>query len=166
MGRPGGGGFASQQGQHAGLLQHATIDQLDVVDQHALFLDALRERRHRAWRGAADVRVVAAAADVEGRRAGITIRLIRRTERGKIDRRDHGDVGQMGAAVVGVVQHEHVARAHRPRVLPDHCLDAFAHRTQVNRHVRRIGDQVALCIEQCAAEIEALLDVDRVGCVL
>ena len=38
----------------------------------------------------------------------------------------------------------------------------LAHRAQVHRHVRRVGDQVAVGVEQRAGEIEPLLDVDRV----
>ena len=36
----------------------------------------------------------------------------------------------------------------------------------MHRHVRRVGDQVALGVEQRAGEIEPLLDVDRVRGVL
>ena len=72
----------------------------------------------------------------------------------------------MRAAVVGRVQHVDVARLHLPGVLADHGLDRLAHRAQVHRHVRRIGDQVALGVEQRAGEIEPLLDVHRVRGVL
>jgi hypothetical protein len=52
-----------QQGPHLGLAQPPSRShQLDVVDLHALFLDARGERRHRARRDAADVGMVAAAA--------------------------------------------------------------------------------------------------------
>ena len=68
----------------------------------------------------------------------------------------------MRAAVVRRVQHEHVAAAHRAAAAVDDRLHALAHRAQVHRHVRRVGDQVALGVEQRAREIEPLLDVDRV----
>ena len=42
-------------------------DQLDVVEQHALLVDVRRIRRHRARRDAADIGVVAAGSDEEGR---------------------------------------------------------------------------------------------------
>ena len=51
---------AGQQVQHFLLAQVALIDQLDVVDLHALFLDAGGERRHRAGRDATHIRMVAA----------------------------------------------------------------------------------------------------------
>ena len=68
--------------------------------------------------------------------------------------------------MVGVVQHINVARLHAAVVLANHGLDALAHRAQVHRHVRRIGNQVALCVKQRARKIQALLDVHRVRGVL
>ena len=54
----------------------------------------------------------------------------------------------MGSAVVGVVEHKHIAGLHAALVFKDDCFDALAHRAKVHRHVRRIGDQVALRIKQ------------------
>src|SRR5689334_23417399 len=48
----------------------------------------------------------------------------------------------------------------------DARLDRLAHRSQVHRHVRRVGDQVAFGVEQRAGKVEALLDVHRVRRVL
>jgi hypothetical protein len=70
------------------------------------------------------------------------------------------------AAVVRVVEHIDIPGLHRAGVLADDGLDALAHAAQVHRHVRRVGDQVAVGIEQRAAEVQPLLDVDRVGGVL
>ena len=81
-------------------------------------------------------------------------------------RRDHRDIGQMRAAVVRGVQHVHVAGLDAPRVLPDHRLDRLAHRAEMHRHVRRVGDQVAAAVEDGAGEVEPLLDVHRVRGVL
>ena len=53
-------------------------------------------------------------------------------------------------------------RLHRARAPVDDRPHALAHRAQVHRHVRRVGDQVALGVEQRAGEVEPLLDVDRV----
>ena len=100
--------------------------------------------------------MVAARTHVEHRHLGAT----------QVHRCDDRDVGQVRAAVVGVVQHVDITALHGAGVLADHGLDALAHAAQVHRHVRRVGDQVALGIEQRAAEIEPLLDVDRVGGVL
>ena len=51
---------AVQQREHFRLTQVAAVNQLDVVDLHALFFDAGRKRRHRTGRDAADVGMVAA----------------------------------------------------------------------------------------------------------
>ncbi len=51
---------ARQQRQHLGLAQTACVHQLEVVDHHAFFKNAARERRHGARRDAADVGMVAA----------------------------------------------------------------------------------------------------------
>ena len=136
-------------------------DQLHVVEQHALLVDVRRIRRHRARRDAADVGVMAARRDVELRANGVcsALGIGRLVEK---HRRDHRDVGQMRAAVVRRIEHEHVAGLHRAGAAVDDRLHALAHRAQVHRHVRRIGDQVAFGVEQRAREIEPLLDVDRV----
>ena len=116
----------------------------------------LRERRHRPGRAAADVGVMAARADVEQDLAAGAV------EHGRDDR----DVRQVRAAVVRIVDHVGVAGLHAAGVLADHRLDRLAHRAEVHRHVRRVGDQVALGVEQRAREVEPLLDVDGVGGVL
>jgi hypothetical protein len=101
--------------------------------------------------------VVATRADVERRQLARVF---------QVHRRDDGDVGQVRAAVVRIVERVHVAALHRPGVPRDHGLDRLAHRAEVDRHVRRVGDQVAVGVEQRAREVEPLLDVDRVGGVL
>ena len=91
---------------------------------------------HGAGGDAADLGVVAAGGDVEQRCVGLVL--------GVEDRRDHGDVGQVGAAVVRVVDRVDVARPHLAGVAPEHLLDALAHRAQVHGDVRGVGDQVAV----------------------
>ena len=63
--------------------------------------------------------------------------------------------------MVGVVEGEDVAAAD-VRVALDHHLDRLAHGAEVHGHVRRVGDQAAVGVEDRAGEIEPLLDVDRV----
>jgi hypothetical protein len=86
-------------------------------------------------------------------------------------RHDHGDVGQVRAAAIGRVERIYVARQHAAPVgaVPtrlDHGADALAHRAEMDRDVRCIGDEVAVAIEQRAGEIEPLADVDRSGAAL
>ena len=92
------------------------------------------------------------------------------------DRHDDGDVGQMGAAIIGGVERVDVARLHAPpvhghaagaRAAPaQDGADAVAHAAQMHRHMRRIGDQIACRVEQGAGEIEPLADIDRGRAVL
>src|ERR1700692_1801980 len=73
---------------------------------------------------------------------------------------DDCDVWEVSAAVIGVVEDVDVAAAD-VRVALDHHLDRLAHRAEVDRHVRGVGDQAAFTVEHRAGEVEALLDVDR-----
>ena len=68
----------------------------------------------------------------------------------------------MRAAVVRSVEHECIASSHRAGAALNDRLDALAHRSQMHRHVRRVGNQIAFGVEQRAGKIEALLDVDRI----
>ena len=78
-------------------------------------------------------------------------------------RRNDRHIRQVRATVVRIVQHIHITPLHPAGVLTHHGLDALPHRAKMHRHMRRIGDEVALSVEQCATEIQALLDVHRVG---
>ena len=136
-----------------GLAQAALLHQQEIVDQHALFFHHFAARRHRSWSDAADVRVMAARTDVEQDLfPGIV-------ENGSDDRH----VRQVRAAVVGGVQHVDIPGLHPAAICADDDAHALAHRTQVHRHVRRVGDQVPLPIEHGAGKIEPFLDVDRVS---
>ena len=81
-------------------------------------------------------------------------------------RRAHGDVRQMGAAVIGRIDRVDVARPDVSGVLADDGLDRTVHRAEMHRHVRGVGDQRAVVGEHGAGEVEPLLDVDRIGGVL
>src|SRR3546814_9981786 len=81
-------------------------------------------------------------------------------------RHDDGDVGKMRAAVIGCVERIGVAAPDAARVLGSLAEDgahAFAHRAEVDGHVRRVGDGAARAVEDRAGEIEPLADVDRRG---
>ncbi len=130
----------------------APVDHLEVVDDDAFLVDGGGQRGHGARRHAAHVGMVAAAGGVE--QDGLAVRVEHR--------RDHGDVGQVGAAIVGRVEHEDVAGVHH-RVVGDDGLHGFVHGPQVHRHVRRVGDELAIGVEYRAGEVEPLLDVHRVG---
>ena len=74
---------------------------------------------------------------------------------------DHRDIRQVRAAGVRRVQRKDIARLHVAAAPPHDFLHGLAHRAQVHRHVRRVGDELSLRVEQRAGEIEALLDVHR-----
>ena len=77
--------------------------------------------------------------------------------------RDDRHVRQMRAAVVRRIAREHITVADIAFMLCDDRGDAIAHRSKMYRHVRRIGDEIAVGIEDRAGEIEPFLDVHR-GC--
>ena len=154
----GGPVAAGQQKAGLRLRKTALFDQQDIVDQHALFLHGAAHRGHGARGDPADIPVMASGCDEGDQRPLLP-------EHGG----DHGDVRQVCTAVVGGVQHVDVAglepppvrrprRRHRPHAVP--------HGAEVHGHVRRVGDQVRLPVEQGAGEVEPLLDIDRVGGVL
>ena len=123
------------------------------VQHHPLLVDRMRERRHRSGLDAADVGMVAARGDVE---AGLRRIVLH-------EHRHHdGDIGQVGAAGVGVVEREGLARL-QVRMAVAHGADAGAHAAQVHRHVWRVGHQPAVGVEQGAGEVEPFLDVHRMG---
>ena len=156
-------GIVTGQQQVAGRrrFEDALGHQPEVIDHHAFFGDVAAVGRGRPRGAATDIGVVAPAGngrhDLQRAAAGAW--------RGE-DRCDHGYIGQMGAAVEGVVHHEHVPGADAPSVFVQDLLHALAHRAQMHRHVRRVGNQIPARVEQGAGEVQPLLDIDRVGGVL
>ena len=75
-------------------------------------------------------------------------------------RGDHGHVGQVGAAVIGVVEGDDVAWLQGASPQPQHGLHAFAHRAEMDRDMRGVGHQTALGVEYRAGKIQPLFDVD------
>ena len=145
-----------QQVVESRLAERAPLDQQEIVDQHAFFFDDGAVRRHRTRGQAADIGVMATGADIE---QDVLARLVE-------DRGHDGDVGQMGAAIIGRVQHVDVAGIDAARIVVDHGADALAHRAQMHRHMRCVGDQCAAGVEDGAGEIDTFLDVHRIGRVL
>ena len=155
-----------EQVDQVGLAEAAAVDQAEIVDQDAFLVDRRRQRRHRAGRRAADIGMVAARGDPEqnvvfvGRASGAPRLLFAE------DRRADGDVGQVGAAVIGGVEGEDVAGMNVAGILADDRFHRAIHRAEMDRHVRGIGDQPPFAVEDRAGEVETLLDVDRIGGVL
>ena len=81
---------------------------------------------------------------------------------GRLPRHEHGhddrDVGQVGSAGKGIVQREGFAGVQH-RMAIANGAHAGAHTAQMDGHVRRIGDQAAVGVEQGAGKIQPLLDI-------
>ena len=103
VGAAGGIFCAGQQRAEFGFAEVAAIDQQEIVDDDAFFLQRAGHRRGGARGDAADIGVMAAAADEEQ-----DVRCRRIEHRG-----NDGDIGQMRAAVERVVQRHDVARLQR-----------------------------------------------------
>ena len=69
----------------------------------------------------------------------------------------------MRAAGVGGVEQVGVAGAQGAAVTFEHGLHRGAHRAQMHRQVRGVGDEVSAPVEHGAAEVQTLLDVHRAG---
>ena len=150
-----GMGSAGQQFEERLLAEDAVLHQQEIVDQRAFLVDVRRIGGHRARGDAADVGVMGPRGGEEQELAGF-----------REHRHDHRHVGQMGAAVVRIVEGVDVARPHAAATLADDGAHRFAHRAQMDGHVGGVGDQPALGVEQGAGEIQPFLDVDRIGGVL
>src|SRR5208283_3956869 len=76
------------------------------------------------------------------------------------------DIGKMRAAREGIVQSVDIPRPNSFLPALNDRLHRASHRTKMHRHMWRVGNQPSLGIEQCAGEIETLLDVNRICGVL
>ena len=120
--------------EHRVFAEAPGLDQLERVDIDTFLLDARGLGAHRAWRDAADIGVMPA----------------RRHEEQNLGaafgehRGHHGDVGKMRAAVIGRVQHPHIAGLEIAADLAPHGLDAPVHRAEMHRDMRRVGDEAAV----------------------
>ncbi len=147
---------AGEEGAELRLAEAPLRDEEEVVDHHPLLFEALRTGRGRARGEAADIGVVAARGDE------IADLLPPFVE----DRRNHGDVGEVGAALIGIVERNHIARPQPAAAAGKHGAHALAHRAEMHRHMRSVGDEPSFGIEQGTGEVEPLLDVDAARGVL
>ncbi|GAK34077.1 hypothetical protein AQ1_01973 [alpha proteobacterium Q-1] len=76
---------------------------------------------------------------------------------------DDSNIGQMRAAIEGIVHHHRITGMKLPRKGGHHCLYAFPHRAQMHRHMGGIGDQIAIAIKHRAGKIEPFLHIHRMG---
>ena len=152
---PVGGGLGAQVGEALAREAHLRGELLQGAgigagrrDHHALLLERGRARRHAAGGRPADVGVVGAAGGEADHLA-----------RGE-DGRDQGDVGQVGAALVGVVEDPRVAWA---LLQLEYGGDRVRHRAEVDGDVLGLHDQLSGGVKERGRAVVALLDVGRVG---
>ncbi len=112
------------------LVEAPVADDPHWHEQRAFFADVAAAGRHRARRDSADVGVVRARSRDEIDPAAGSVE----------NRRHHGHVRKVRAAVVGRVDEERVAGPHQCPVGLEHGGDARSHRPEMHRHVRRVGD--------------------------
>ena len=77
-------------------------------------------------------------------------------------RGNQGDVRQVGAAQVGVVQDDHIPGPQCARKGIQRCLHRSGHGPQVNGLVRGLGHHLAGGVKNRAGEVPPLLDVGRI----
>ena len=86
-------------------------------------------------------------------------------------RHDHRHIGQMRAAPKGIVEDIGIAAQHTSAIMGlvvsiasarfDNALNAVAHRSKMDRNMRRIGNESAAGVKQSAGKIEPFLNVHR-----
>ena len=74
---------------------------MEIVEQYTLLIDMGGIRRHRARRDPANIGVVGTGRGVENHLALVIE-----------DRQDDGHIGQMRAAIVGIIEREHITGLH------------------------------------------------------
>ncbi len=133
-----------QHGTHQGSAFHDSNGR----DPEALAVD-VGGGSHRARLRTPHVRVVRTVRAVEVRARGSR----------EVHRRDQGDVRQVRAARVGIVQQHDVPGTHLDPL--DRGLVAHGGRAQMHRLVRGLADHAPVAVEQRAGEVAPLLDVGR-----
>ena len=128
----------AQQRTHVRFEQLPPAHQQHIVEQDAFLIHRCAIRRHRARSDPADIGMMAARGDKPGR-----LRISFRRK----DRHHHGDVRQMRAAFIRRIECVDVASQDAPpvtRAAADDRAHAFTHRAEMDRHMRRIGDEIAV----------------------
>ena len=115
------------------------------------FLRDFATGAHGAGIHSADVGMVGAVGDVERRT------ISAREKNG----RDHGDVGQMRAATIGIVEDRNIAG--REAEIGENSGDGHGHGAEMDGHVVAHRDEVALGGEDGGGVVAAFLDVGREG---
>ena len=147
---------AKEKGGYLFFKKTTVFDDPEIVDINAFFFDSGRKRRHRTGCETANIGMMATRGDPEQHIVSLIIE----------NRRADGNIGQMGAAIIRCVQHEHIARPDSTLVHPDNRFDGPVHRSEMNGHMGCVGDKISFRIEYSAGKIKPLFDIDGIGRVL
>src|ERR1700736_2430629 len=71
----------------------------------------------------------------------------------------------MGTTAEGIIEREAIALANIILSTLEYRPDSGTHRTEMNRHVRRVGHEPAFPVKKCAGIVEPFFDVDGIGSV-
>ena len=105
-------GTGRQQRARFAFQEFAFVHHLEIVDENTFLIDVRAVGRSRTGRSAANVRVMPARSDDED---DLRARFIEH-------RRNHSHVREVGSPIVGRVEDEDIAGAHRAGILADDCL--------------------------------------------
>ena len=107
----------SEEGAHSILAKMTLFDDAEIIDIDAFLFNRHRPRRHGSGCDAANIGVVAARGDPE---QDVRVGIVK-------NRRAHRNIGQMRAAIIGRIEHKHVAGADRARIQFNNRLDRAIH---------------------------------------
>src|SRR5215813_5457487 len=136
---------------HHVVAQATCIVELERGDADAFLPDLRGPGVVGAVGGAADVALVGAIDGPEGEALA--------HEHGQ----EGGEVWEVIAAVIRIVEEKHVAGPDAPREVVGHGLDRHGQRTHVDRHVLGLSGEPALAVEDGGGEIAARVGDLRVG---
>ena len=144
-------------------MPHVQHDQIEhVLAQPARLVQPKRRNPDALLPDLGGARVVGA---VRGAADVALMRAVDRPERQLLTiehRHERSQIGQMVAAVIGIVEQEHVARPHVAAEVVVHRTGRPGQRADVDRHVLGLGDQPPLGVAQRGREIAAGVDDLRV----
>jgi len=134
-------------------IEHLAIDFAAAHDANGrnanpLLKDFVR-RSHRSWESSAYVGVMSAVGDIESR----ALHSLQK------DWKNHGDVGQMRAARIRIVEDSDVTGREANGL--DCSLDGHGHGTEMHGHVVAHRDHASPAVEDSAGVVAPLLDVWR-----
>ena len=145
------GGWGCEQIDHPFFLIVSPVHQFERQNGRALLLQPFGERGHGTGGNTADIRMMASAGHIKHQ-------FTAQEHRG-----NDGHIRQVSSSGERMVRQQHISLADRVLLKPYLCPYRFAHGTQMNRLMRRVGHQPTFGIKNGAGEILTLFDISRDG---